>query len=38
MLPIPGTYQICHLEDNIAAADLKLSPEEWAEVEAAGRS
>jgi aryl-alcohol dehydrogenase-like predicted oxidoreductase len=34
MLPIPGTSQIAHLEENIAAAGLKVSAEEWAEIEA----
>ena len=29
MLPIPGTQNIQHLEDNCAAAKLKLTPEEW---------
>ena len=29
MLPIPGTTNIQHLEDNVAAAKLKLTPEEW---------
>ncbi len=29
MLPIPGTSNIHHLEDNVAAAKLKLTPEEW---------
>src|SRR5438477_7581377 len=29
MLPIPGTSNIQHLEDNVAAAKLKLIPEEW---------
>ncbi len=29
MLPIPGTSNIQHLEDNVAAAKLKLTPEEW---------
>jgi len=33
MLPIPGTSQVAHLEENIAAAELKLTPVEWAEVE-----
>jgi aryl-alcohol dehydrogenase-like predicted oxidoreductase len=33
MLPIPGTSKIAHLEENVAAAGLKLSAEEWAEVE-----
>ena len=35
LLPIPGTSKVAHLEENVAAAQLKLSPEEWAEVEAA---
>jgi len=29
MLPIPGTQNIQHLEDNCAAAKLKLTPDEW---------
>ncbi|HYR22744.1 MAG TPA: aldo/keto reductase [Chthoniobacterales bacterium] len=29
MLPIPGTSNIKHLEDNVAAAKLTLTPEEW---------
>jgi pyridoxine 4-dehydrogenase len=29
MLPIPGTQNIQHLEDDVAAAKLKLMPEEW---------
>jgi aryl-alcohol dehydrogenase-like predicted oxidoreductase len=33
MLPIPGTSKVAHLEENIAAAGLKLSAEEWAEAE-----
>jgi pyridoxine 4-dehydrogenase len=37
MLPIPGTSKVAHLQENIAAAELKLSAEEWAEVEAATR-
>jgi aryl-alcohol dehydrogenase-like predicted oxidoreductase len=35
LLPIPGTSKVAHLEENLAAADLSLSPAEWAEVEAA---
>ncbi len=35
MLPIPGTSKVAHLEENVAAAGLKLSAQEWAEVEAA---
>jgi aryl-alcohol dehydrogenase-like predicted oxidoreductase len=34
ILPIPGTSKVAHLEENIAAANFKLSPEEWAELEA----
>ena len=34
MMPIPGTSKVAHLEENVAAADLKLSAEDWAEVEA----
>ena len=33
MLPIPGTSKVAHLEENIAAAGLKLSDDEWAEME-----
>ena len=29
MLPIPGTSKVEHLEDNMAAAKVKLTPEEW---------
>jgi aryl-alcohol dehydrogenase-like predicted oxidoreductase len=35
LMPIPGTSKVAHLEENVAAAELKLSAEEWAEVEAA---
>ena len=35
MLPIPGTSSVAHLEDNMRAAELQLSPEEVAELEAA---
>jgi pyridoxine 4-dehydrogenase len=37
MLPIPGTSKVAHLEENIAAARLAISPEEWAALEAAAR-
>jgi pyridoxine 4-dehydrogenase len=33
MLPIPGTSSIEHLEENIAAASVKLSDAEWKEIE-----
>lgn len=35
MLPIPGTGSVKHLEENIAAAAIKLTPEEVASVTAA---
>ena len=35
MLPIPGTSKVAHLEENVAAAGLTLSKQEWAEVESA---
>ncbi len=38
MLPIPGTSKVAHLEENVAAAELKLSAEETAELEAAAGS
>jgi aryl-alcohol dehydrogenase-like predicted oxidoreductase len=37
MLPIPGTSKVAHLEENVAAAAVKLSAEEWAELELAAR-
>ena len=33
MLPIPGTSTVKHLEENVGAAALRLSEEEWATVE-----
>ena len=33
LVPIPGTSSVKHLEENMAAAKLQLSPEEWAAVE-----
>jgi pyridoxine 4-dehydrogenase len=33
MLPIPGTSSVEHLEENVAAADVKLSAAEWKEIE-----
>jgi len=38
MLPIPGTSSITHLEENMAAEKLQLSPEEWKKIEALARS
>jgi len=34
MLPIPGTQNLQHLEDNCAAAKLQLTPEEWKSIAA----
>ena len=33
ILPIPGTSSVDHLEQNTAAATLKVEPKEWAEIE-----
>jgi aryl-alcohol dehydrogenase-like predicted oxidoreductase len=33
MLPIPGTSSVAHLEENLAAANLQLSDEEWRKLE-----
>jgi pyridoxine 4-dehydrogenase len=35
LLPIPGTSKVAHLEENVAAAEIELTQEEWREVEAA---
>jgi len=34
MLPIPGTSSLAHLEENIAAAALTLTPAEWQRIDA----
>jgi pyridoxine 4-dehydrogenase len=34
MLPIPGTSSIAHLEENVAAAKIELTPEDWRKIEA----
>jgi pyridoxine 4-dehydrogenase len=36
MLPIPGTSSVAHLEENVAAAKLKLTPAEWKQIDALG--
>jgi pyridoxine 4-dehydrogenase len=36
MLPIPGTGSVEHLEENVAAAELELSPDEVERLDAAG--
>jgi len=33
MLPIPGTSSLAHLEQNVAAAKLTLTPEEWKAID-----
>lgn len=38
LLPIPGTSRVAHLEENVAASGLKLSRQEWAEVEEAAKA
>jgi pyridoxine 4-dehydrogenase len=37
MLPIPGTSKVAHLEQNVAAAKIVLSDEEFASLDKAGR-
>jgi aryl-alcohol dehydrogenase-like predicted oxidoreductase len=38
MVPIPGTSSVRHLEENTAAAGVKLSADEWKAIEAAARA
>ena len=33
MLPIPGTGKVAHLEENVAAADVVLTDEQWAALD-----
>jgi aryl-alcohol dehydrogenase-like predicted oxidoreductase len=37
MLPIPGTGKVKHLEENVAAAAIRLTEEEFASLDRAGR-
>jgi pyridoxine 4-dehydrogenase len=37
MLPIPGTSSLAHLEENVAAAEVALSDEEFAMLDRAGK-
>ena len=37
MLPIPGTSSVGHLEENVAAAGVKLSDAEWKEIESSAK-
>jgi len=36
MLPIPGTSKVAHLEENVAAAQIELSDEEFDTLSKAG--
>jgi pyridoxine 4-dehydrogenase len=38
MLPIPGTSKVAHLEENVAAANIALSAEEFAALDVAGQA
>ncbi len=38
ILPIPGTSSVEHLEENVKAADVELSDDEWSQIEAAAKS
>jgi len=38
MLPIPGTSSVAHLEENVGAATIQLSDEEWSELEKAAQA
>ena len=35
VIPIPGSRQLVHLQENLAAADIALSPEQVAQIDAA---
>lgn len=37
MLPIPGTSRVSHLEENLAAAQLKIDAGDWAQLESAAK-
>ena len=38
MLPIPGTSRVAHLEENVAAAGIELSDEDFSALDRAGRA
>ena len=38
MVPIPGTSSVAHLEENVAAAKIQLTPEEWNAIEAKAKA
>src|SRR6266576_7193926 len=37
MLPIPSTSSLAHLEENMAAAKLQLTPADWKRIEDSAR-
>jgi aryl-alcohol dehydrogenase-like predicted oxidoreductase len=37
MLPIPGTSKVKHLEENVAAANIKLSDEDFSALDRQGK-
>jgi pyridoxine 4-dehydrogenase len=38
MLPIPGTSRVSHLEENVAAADIQLTDQEFAALDESGKA
>ena len=38
MVPIPGTSKVAHLEENVAAVEIRLSDEEFATLDREGRA
>jgi aryl-alcohol dehydrogenase-like predicted oxidoreductase len=38
VLPIPGTSKVAHLEENVSATSLNLSPGDWKQIENAART
>ena len=38
MLPIPGTSSLAHLEEDLAARNIQISPEEWKTIEELARA
>jgi aryl-alcohol dehydrogenase-like predicted oxidoreductase len=38
MLPIPGTSRVEHLEENVAAAELKIDRKQWQELDRMARA
>ena len=38
LLPIPGTSKVAHLEENVAAAAIRLTDAEFAALDKAGRA